>query len=154
MIKSIGRFQKLPFKLTLVFAVFGFVALLFAFLVLTGNFQEKTFSDFYAKKDILTRSFVANVRYELSINEKKRTYNTLKDSSRLKEFEYLVLTDDTGKVLFDYNLTFADSLNYSTIKAPASLPINTTIYTLINPLKNYELLRDYIPISMRDNHIR
>ncbi len=151
MIKSIGRFQKLPFKLTLVFAVFGFVALLFAFLVLTGNFQEKTFSDFYAKKDILTRSFVANVRYELSINEKKRTYNTLKDSSRLKEFEYLVLTDDTGKVLFDYNLTFADSLNYSTIKAPASLPINTTIYALINPLKNYELLRDYIPISMRDN---
>ncbi len=151
MIKTKGRFQKLPYKLTLVFAVFGFVVLLFAYLVLTGNFQEKTFSDFYARKDILTRSLVSNARYELLINEKKRTYNTLKDSSRLKEFKYLVLTDDTGKVLFDYNLSFADSFNYSSIKAPASLPINTTIYGLINPLKDYKLLRDYLPISVRDN---
>ncbi len=151
MIKSSKWSYKLPFKLTLIFSVFGLVALIFIYLTLTENFQENSYTEFYNKKDIIARQLAANARYELLLNNKKNQFRTLADSSILKELKYLVLTNDTGKVLFSYNLPVADTNKYNSISKPSSLPINTTYSAFIDPLKNYKLLRDYIPVLRNDS---
>ena len=151
MIKSSKWSYKLPFKLTLIYSVFGLVVLIFIYLTLTGNFQENNYTEFYNQKDIISRHLVANARYELLSNQRKNSYSTLADSSILKELNYLVLTNDTGKVLFSYNLPVADSNFYNSISKPSSLPIDTTYYAFVNPLKNFKLLKDYMPVLKSDS---
>ncbi len=150
MIKSHGWFYKLPFKLTLTYSVIASILLICVFLLLTQNNQQNSFDEFYKQRDIVNEVLLTTASRELSIDEKKRTYQSLNDSSLLHKFQYLILTDDTGKVLYSYNFTFADSQNYTSVTAPASLSFINTIYSFINPIKNSQLIKDYTPVLQRD----